>query len=89
MGSGAKRILVLGGTRFLGRAVVESAVVKGHEVTLFNRGQTSPELFPEIEKIRGDRTADVSPLKGIVFGGGSTHTLDVSVDVSRSVPAGR
>ena len=32
--------------------------------------------------------SDVSPLKGIVFGGGSTHTLDVSVDVSRSVPVG-
>jgi 2'-hydroxyisoflavone reductase len=62
--SRTKRILVLGGTRFLGRAVVESAVAKGHEVTLFNRGQTNPELFPEIEKIRGDRTADVSPLKG-------------------------
>jgi 2'-hydroxyisoflavone reductase len=50
------RLLVLGGTKFLGRAVVESALARGHEVTLFNRGETNPELFPETEKLRGDRT---------------------------------
>src|SRR5947207_10572978 len=49
------RLLVLGGTKFLGRAAVEAALARGHDVTLFNRGQTNPELFPEAEKLRGDR----------------------------------
>ena len=50
------RLLVLGGTKFLGRAAVESALARGHEVTLFNRGETNPALFPEAEKLHGDRT---------------------------------
>jgi 2'-hydroxyisoflavone reductase len=50
------RLLVLGGTKFLGRAAVEEALARGHQVTLFNRGETNPELFPEAEKLRGDRT---------------------------------
>ncbi|HZM18009.1 MAG TPA: NAD-dependent epimerase/dehydratase family protein, partial [Gaiellaceae bacterium] len=58
------KILVLGGTKFLGRATVEAALERGHDVTLFNRGETNPELFPEVEKIRGDRTEDLSPLEG-------------------------
>ena len=58
------RFLVLGGTRFLGRATVEAALERGHDVTLFNRGETNPELFPEVEKIRGDRTEDLSRLDG-------------------------
>ena len=58
------RLLVLGGTKFLGRAAVEVALARGHEVTLFNRGETNPELFPEAEKLRGDRTADLSALEG-------------------------
>jgi 2'-hydroxyisoflavone reductase len=58
------RLLVLGGTKFLGRAAVDVALARGHEVTLFNRGETNPELFPEAEKLRGDRTADVSALEG-------------------------
>jgi len=57
------RLLVLGGTKFLGRAAVEVALARGHEVTLFNRGETNPELFPEAEKLRGDRTADLSALE--------------------------
>src|SRR5262245_27605915 len=56
------RLLVLGGTKFLGRAAVETAVARGHEVTLFNRGETNPELFPEAEKLRGDR-ADAGSLR--------------------------
>ena len=44
------RLLVLGGTKFLGRAAVESALERGHQVTLFNRGETNPELFPQAEK---------------------------------------
>jgi 2'-hydroxyisoflavone reductase len=58
------RLLVLGGTKFLGRAAVESALARGHEVTLFNRGETNPELFPEVEKLRGDRTQDLDMLQG-------------------------
>jgi 2'-hydroxyisoflavone reductase len=50
------KILVLGGTKFLGRAAVEAAFERGHEVTLFNRGETNPALFPDVEKLRGDRT---------------------------------
>jgi 2'-hydroxyisoflavone reductase len=58
------RLLVLGGTKFLGRAVVEAALERGHEVTLFNRGETNPELFPETEKLRGDRDGDLGALEG-------------------------
>jgi 2'-hydroxyisoflavone reductase len=58
------KLLVLGGTKFLGRAVVEAALGRGHEVTLFNRGRTNPELFPEAEKLRGDRDGDLSALEG-------------------------
>jgi 2'-hydroxyisoflavone reductase len=53
-----KRILVLGGTFFLGPAIVEAAVADGHEVTLFNRGVTNPDLFPHLEKLRGFRSDD-------------------------------
>ena len=58
------RILVLGGTKFLGRAGVVAALDRGHEVTLFNRGETNAELFPEAEKLRGDRTGNLSALEG-------------------------
>ncbi|MBW6474017.1 MAG: SDR family oxidoreductase [Anaerolineaceae bacterium] len=49
-------ILILGGTIFLGRHLVDAALAKGHTVSLFNRGKTNPDLYPEVEKIRGDRT---------------------------------
>lgn len=55
-----KRILILGGTGFLGPAIVEAAEKRGHTLTLFNRGKTRPGLFPHIEKRQGDR----DPLKG-------------------------
>jgi len=58
------RVLVLGGTAFLGRHYVEAALERGHDVTLFNRGQTNPDLFPEVERIRGDRNQDLSGLRG-------------------------
>ncbi|WP_250007440.1 NAD-dependent epimerase/dehydratase family protein [Actinoplanes sp. M2I2] len=61
------RILVLGGTRFVGRAVVEAALAAGHDVTLFNRGRTAPGLYPEAETVVGDRTVDLSPLAGRRF----------------------
>jgi 2'-hydroxyisoflavone reductase len=51
------RLLVLGGTKNLGRHVVEAALADGHEVTLFNRGLTNPGLFPSVRRIVGDRSA--------------------------------
>ena len=51
----AKRILILGGTGFLGPATVEAALARGHKLTLFNRGRTRPNLFPDVEKLQGDR----------------------------------
>ncbi|MBL9078654.1 MAG: twin-arginine translocation signal domain-containing protein [Planctomycetes bacterium] len=50
-----KRILVLGGTSFVGPAVVRPALANGHTVTLWNRGRTNPGLFPEVEHLRGQR----------------------------------
>lgn len=61
------RLLVLGGTRFVGRAVVDAALAAGHSVTLFNRGQTAPDLYPEVETVIGDRTSDLSSLAGRRF----------------------
>jgi 2'-hydroxyisoflavone reductase len=57
-------LLILGGTIFLGRHLVDSALARGHQVTLFNRGQHNPDLFPEVEKLRGDRKTDLSALEG-------------------------
>jgi len=72
------KLLVLGGTKFLGRAVVETALERGHEVTLFNRGETNPDLFPETEKLRGDREGELSGLEG--------RSWDAAVDPSGYVP---
>ncbi len=58
------KILIIGGTVFLGRALVEAALARGHDVTLFNRGQHNPDLFPEVEKLRGDRDGQMEALKG-------------------------
>lgn len=56
------RLLVIGGTLFLGRALVEQALGRGHDVTLFHRGRTNPELFPEVERRLGDRATDLALL---------------------------
>lgn len=56
------KVLILGGTRFLGRALVEEALKRGHEITLFNRG-TNNETFPEVEQLIGNRDSDVSLLE--------------------------
>lgn len=58
------RLLILGGTVFVGRHLVEVALARGHTVTLFNRGQHNPDLFPTVEKIRGDRNGGLDPLAG-------------------------
>lgn len=54
------KILILGGTGFLGPAIVDAAKARGHTLTLFNRGKTKPGLFPDLEKLQGDR----DPKKG-------------------------
>jgi 2'-hydroxyisoflavone reductase len=72
------RILVLGGTQFLGRHTVDAALARGHDITLFNRGQTRPELFSDVEKLRGDRDGDLAALAG--------RSFDSVVDTSGYVP---
>lgn len=57
-------ILILGGTRFLGRHLVNSALARGHAVTLFNRGQSNPGLYSQLETILGDREKDLNLLAG-------------------------
>ena len=61
------RILVMGGTLFLGRHIVETALKRGHDVTVFNRGQENPSLFPEIEHLVGDRNSNLAALAGRQF----------------------
>jgi 2'-hydroxyisoflavone reductase len=57
-------ILVLGGTKFIGVHIVELALKRGHTVTLFNRGKTNADLFPQLEHLKGDRDAQLDSLKG-------------------------
>ena len=71
-------ILVLGGTGFIGPHMVRYAVSRGHTVTLFNRGQTNTHLFPDLEKLVGDRDGNLSALEGRRF--------DAVIDNSGFVP---
>ena len=57
------KILILGGTRFVGRHLVEAGQERGHEITLFNRGLTNPRLFPDLETITGDRDGGLDGLR--------------------------
>ena len=72
------RILIIGGTRFLGRHLVEAALARRHEVTLFNRGQSNPDLFPQLETIIGDREKDLDKL--------SSRIWDTAIDVAGYLP---
>ncbi|HEY0800268.1 MAG TPA: NAD-dependent epimerase/dehydratase family protein, partial [Steroidobacteraceae bacterium] len=72
------RILVLGGTKFLGVHVTQLALQRGHTVTLFNRGKTNADLFPELEHLKGDRDAQLDALKG--------RKWDAVIDDSGYVP---
>lgn len=72
------KLLVLGGTAFLGRHLVEAALERGHEVTLFNRGRTNADLFPDVERVTGDRDGGLEPLRG--------RRWDAVVDPSGYVP---
>ena len=73
------RILILGGTGFIGPHQVRYALERGHTVTLFNRGKTNPTLFPEVEKLQGDRAVgDYASLKG--------RDWDVVIDNPTTIP---
>jgi 2'-hydroxyisoflavone reductase len=72
------RLLILGGTVFLGRHLVEAALARRHAVTIFTRGQRNPDLYPEVEKLRGDRDGDLAALEG--------RTWDAAIDTSGYVP---
>ncbi len=73
------RLLILGGTGFIGPHMVEYALERGHEVTLFNRGRTNTHLFPEVERLVGDRNDDVSVLRG--------REWDVVLDNNATLPS--
>lgn len=72
------KILILGGTGFTGPHQVETALGRGHQVTLFNRGKTHPGLFPQVENLTGDREGDLSALAG--------RQWDAVIDNSGNVP---
>jgi 2'-hydroxyisoflavone reductase len=56
------KLLVIGGTRFVGRHFVELAIKKGHQITLFNRGKSTPGIFSGIEQFHGSRNDRLSEL---------------------------
>ena len=74
------KILILGGTQFVGLHLTQAALDAGHEVTLFNRGQTNTHLFPDVEKLVGDRNAagGYDVLKGRIW--------DAAIDVTAYFP---
>jgi 2'-hydroxyisoflavone reductase len=73
-------VLVIGGTIFLGRRIVEAALQRGHAVSLFSRGRHNPDPHPAVEKLRGDRNSDVSALRG--------RSWDAVIDTCGYVPLG-
>src|SRR5258708_33453465 len=72
------QILIIGGTRFMGYFATAYAMERGHNVTLFNRGQSNPDAFPAASTLRGDRDADIDLLRG--------HSWDAVIDTSGYVP---
>lgn len=71
-------ILILGGTKFLGRHLVEESLKRGHEVSIFTRGKTNIELFPNVEKLVGDRDGNLESIRG--------RKWDAVIDTSGYVP---
>ncbi|BDU74991.1 twin-arginine translocation signal domain-containing protein [Mesoterricola silvestris] len=76
------RILILGGTGFLGPATIEAALGRGHKVTMFNRGKTRPDLFPTVARLQGDR----DPRKGEGLKSLEEGEWDVVIDNSAYYP---
>lgn len=80
LGARKRKLLILGGTRFLGPAIVDVALAAGHEVTLFNRGKTDPNRYKQLELRVGDRdTGDLASLK--------TGSWDCVIDNSGYAPS--
>lgn len=78
------KLLILGGTRFVGRHITEAALAHGHQVTLFNRGKSNTDLFPQTEKLSGDRdTGDLASIQARIDAGA---TWDAVIDVNGYVP---
>ena len=77
------KILVLGGTGLIGPPMVEFAVARGHEVTLFNRGRTNSHLFPGLEKLHGDRNGDLASIEAEIAAG---RRWDAVIDNPASIP---
>jgi 2'-hydroxyisoflavone reductase len=77
------KILVLGGTGLIGPPLVEYALARGHEVTLFNRGKTNTHLFPDVEKLKGDRNGDLESIAEQVQAG---RRWDAVIDNTASIP---
>lgn len=75
------KLLILGGTRFLGRHLAEQALAAGHAVTLLHRGQSGPGLFPQAEHRIADRNGDLAALAESAGG-----TWDAVIDTSAYVP---
>ncbi len=79
---GPQRILILGGTRFIGPHQVKYALDRGHEVSIFTRGRTEPpfygDYFQRVEHLIGDRDNDLSALEG--------RRWDAVIDNSASIP---
>src|SRR5690349_6596466 len=73
------RLLVLGGTIFLGRHVTAEALRRGHEVTVFHRGRNGADLFPDAEHALGDRGGDLAALRD--------RAWDAAIDTSGYEPA--
>lgn len=72
------RILILGGTGFIGPHFVDELQARGHTLTLFNRGKRNASLFPKIETLIGDRNGGLDALRG--------REWDVVIDNSGYVP---
>src|SRR5713226_2850311 len=73
------RMLILGGTGFIGPHEVRYAIARGHKVTLFSRGKTNPGLFPDVEKLQGDRAVgDYRSLQG--------RDWDAAIDNPTAIP---
>src|SRR4029453_18961376 len=78
-----KKVLVFGGTGFLGPAVIDALMADGHTVTIFNRGVTNAELFPRVEKLRGFRSTDPNDQDLSAL---SRRRFDVVIDVWPNEP---
>ena len=74
-------LLILGGTGFIGPHEIRYAQSRGHKVTMFNRGKTAPDLFPDVEALIGDRDDQLDSLKG--------RDWDAVIDSLREIRAGR